>query len=367
MTPEDLRGAFPVLKTKAYLNTGTYGPLPGAAMNAMSRAAGEDLAEGRCRIGGHQAVHALRDEIRATLAGMIGAQPGDISLARATTEGTNILVNALPLGPDDEIITSDEEHHAFVTSLVSSGAQVKKLALAGQPAEAVVAAIKAAISGKTRLIALSHVIWTTGQVLPAAEICRLGPPVLLDAAQSVGAIPVDVKALDCAAMVFPGQKWLLGPDATGGLYLREDWQQSLRIPLPSSFGHIVPAEGDDIPREGARRFDPGPVPRPNLEAWQAALEVIEAAGPDRYRRAAALADSLRQDLRARGQLIDHPDGATLVSFDPQGDPDALNQRMEEAGVVIRTLPTRGWLRASVGWWNNREDLERLLAVLDGGA
>ena len=95
--------------------------------------------------------------------------------------------------------------------------------MAGCPRDEVVEKIAAALTRETKLIALSQVIWSSGQTLPGKELAQLGPPLLLDGAQSVGAIAIDVRELGCDFLVFPGQKWLTGPDATGGLYVRRDW------------------------------------------------------------------------------------------------------------------------------------------------
>lgn len=358
-----VRREFPVLKQTAYLNTGTFGPTPRSAMAAMTESAEDELTAGRSRLGFHNDTFALRDRIRESLGRLIGGAADEMALTRATTEGTNLLAAALRLGPGDEIITTAEEHHAFRTALYTTGAKVIEVSLAGLTADEVLNRLSDAITPATRLIALSHVLWTSGQILPAAEISRLGPPVLLDGAQSVGAIEVDVAELGCQYLAFPGQKWLLGPDATGGLYVRRDCQDALKIAMPSTYGHHVPPKGDDIPREGATRFDPGPIARPMLRAWLAGLDFAEGVGPERFAHAQALAGKFRAAMSAREEVIDHPDPATLVSFVPRGEPDSVNAALEAAGVRVRTLPSTGWIRASVGWWNDESDLERLLGAL----
>ena len=363
MTGAAVRREFPVLEKTAYLNTGTFGPTPRCAWTAMAGSAEDELMAGRSRLGFHNDTFALRDQIRERLGRLIGAGADEIALTRATTEGTNLLVAALGLGPGDEIVTTASEHHAFRTALYTSGAKVTEVSLAGLQAAEVLNRLADAITPRTRLIALSHVLWTSGQVLPAAEIARLGPPVLLDAAQSVGAIEVNMAELGCHYMAFPGQKWLLGPDATGGLYVRRDCQEDIKIAMPSTYGHYVPPQGDDIPREGATRFDPGPIARPMLQAWLAALDFAEGVGAERFAYARALTEKFRTAMSAREEVIDHPDPATLVSFVPRGDPDGINADLEAAGVRVRTLPSTGWIRASVGWWNDESDLDRLMEAL----
>jgi L-cysteine/cystine lyase len=157
-------------------------------------------------------------------------------------------------------------------------------------------------------------------------------------------------------LTISGQKWLCGPDATGGLVVADP--ERLRVARPSYFAQTsYEPHGAFVPREGAARFDPGWVSVASLVGLLAALEVA----PDwRYERAR------RQALRLRELLVPHvelTDGdATLVSFRAE-DPPAVVARMAEADVVVRELPGTGLVRASCGWWTSDEDVERLVAAL----
>ena len=265
MTFRPPREAFPVLAEKAYLNTGFYGPLPRRALEAMTAAAADEVTHGRVRPSYEVGVYDRRAAVRDRLARLLSTSPLDIALTRSTIEGTNMVVRAMGLGPGDEVLAGDEEHHAFRTALRMSGAEVREVPISGEADAVILERLRAAIGPETRLIALPHVIWSTGQTLPVAEIAGLGVPLLLDGAQSIGAIPVEADALGCDFLVFAGQKWLLGPEGTGGLYVRADWHARLPIAMPSTYGHHVPARGDDRPRDGAQRFEPGgnrqPAPR----------------------------------------------------------------------------------------------------------
>jgi L-cysteine/cystine lyase len=185
--------------------------------------------------------------------------------------------------------------------------------------------------------------------------------VLVDGAQSIGAIPVSVEGLACDFLCFPGQKWLLGPDASGGVYVGKRWQERLAVALPSYFGH-EPWRGQalDVPRAGATRFDLAPIPLPALAAFVASLDFLEEVGEARFARARELSRTFREALARRFEMATPPDQSTLLSFDPGRDSTAVQESLARQGVVVRTVPTTNWLRVSVGFWNSEEDLERLL-------
>src|SRR5205085_6464782 len=118
------------------------------------------------------------------------------------------------------------------------------------------AQVGGAVGARTRLIAVSHVSWMTGARVALAPLRDTGLPVLLDGAQGLGAVAVDVRELGCAFYATAGQKWLCGPDGTGALFVAGGWIERLGMPR-AGYGTI--AEHTDplalVPRPGARRFD----------------------------------------------------------------------------------------------------------------
>ncbi len=180
-------------------------------------------------------------------------------------------------------------------------------------------------------------------------------PVLVDGAQSVGAIPVDVTA---DYYTVSGQKWLCGPDATGALYVADP--ERIAVRLPTYFSQQAhEADGTFTPSEGARRFD-GMLPVPSLAGLDTALGLAPAF---RFDDARALADRCRTLLSERCDVITAPQQSTLVSFKPSRAPAETVERLRKAGVVVREVPGTGWVRISCGYWTNEDDLDRLLAAL----
>ena len=221
-------------------------------------------------------------------------------------------------------------------------------------------AVLAAVTPRTRLIAVSHVRWTTGRRLDLARLRRPdGPPLLVDGAQSAGAMAVDLAGADFYTV--SAQKWLCGPDPSGALFVRDP--ERLPATLPSSFSpQSYEPDGSFVPKEGARRFDSGWIGAPSLAGLEAALGVH----PDwRYERAAAAAARCRELLAPIVDVVTPAGHSTLVAFRPPGNATELVASLHEGGVIVRELPGRNLVRASCGWWTNEDDLRRLAEALGG--
>jgi L-cysteine/cystine lyase len=202
-----------------------------------------------------------------------------------------------------------------------------------------------------------------GGVAPA-ELRDLDVPVLLDGAQGVGAVPVDVVALGCDAYAGAGQKWLCGPDGTGMLYVAPRLRERLAVHRRGYTNLLDPGSGLDAGlHPDARRFDTASLSAETMACALASVDVLEGTGWSAvHDRARASAAHLAQLLAERGREPAPRGDTTLVSF-PSEDPGAERARLADAGVVVRNIPGRPWLRASVGAWNDEDDLRRLLDAL----
>jgi L-cysteine/cystine lyase len=352
------RSDFPVLERFAYLNAGTLGPLSRATIEAMEARNRFDHEHGRGGKAWFETIFALRERVRQKLATTIGAVPERLALTSSTTDGCNIVFSGFGLRPDDEVVTTNSEHPGLLLPLHASGARVRIAEVTTRPSEEAFDAIVAKVTPRTRLIALSHVIWTTGQEMPVHELKReTRLPILVDGAQSVAAIPVDVGELDFYTVSC--QKWLCGPEPTGALYVRDP--ERLRVALPTYFSQqSLERDGTFVPKPGAFRFDFGWLAPPALAGLEAALD---GAPESRFEQAAELARHARALLAERFEVIRPEAQGTLVSFVVPGEPAENAARLYDTGVIVRDLPGTGWLRASCGWWNDESDLERLLAAL----
>jgi selenocysteine lyase/cysteine desulfurase len=352
-----LRAEFPLFTRLAYLNAGTDGPLPARAVEAATAELQREAEDGRSTAH-FERRRELSDELRSEYAEALGCQPADVALTTSTSEGIAQTIDGLELAPGDEIVTSDEEHPGLLGAL--SGAR----ALRGVSIREVpLARVAEAPGPRTRLIACSHVGWVSGSVAPA-ELALLDVPVLLDGAQGVGAIDVDVDALGCDAYAGAGQKWLCGPDGTGMLYVSASMRERLQVSR-RGYGNLAdPNAGLDAGlHDDARRLDSMSMSAEAHACALAAGRVLASGGwPEIHRRAIGLASSLAELLVERGREVAPRGETTLVSFSSP-DPVAERERLAERGVIVRNIPERPWLRASVGAWNDEDDLDRLLGML----
>jgi L-cysteine/cystine lyase len=354
-----VRAELPVLERLAYLNAGTMGPLPRRAAEASVAWTRRLLEQGRSGLALFEELLSMRERLRAAIGRLLNAPAETIALTAATTESCNVVFTGLGIGPGDEVVTTDSEHPGLFGGLIASGAALRIAEVRERPAADALAALEAAVTERTRLVAVSHVSWLTGAVLPVHELAGAGTLVLVDGAQAVGAIPVDIGELGCDFYTVSGQKWLLGPEATGALYVRPDRVGDLRMTLPSYMSWQYP---EYVPRSGAARFDPGWIPAGSVAGLLAAIALAEEAAEPRFHRARAIAERCRELVGERADVVTEPGQATLVSW-KAAEPAEQVRRLAERGVVVRDLPGTGLVRASCGFWTSDEDLERLVAGL----
>jgi L-cysteine/cystine lyase len=347
MTFEEARAQFPVLGRYAYLNAGSSGPLPRAAVEAAQARLERDLALGRSGTAYIGEVVEQRERIRAGFAAVLGTAPQLVALTDSTTRGCQIVLAGLGLVAGDEIVTTDQEHFGLLGPVHASGARVVVT-------DADEEALLAAVTPRTRLIAVSHVLWTTGRRLDLARLRRPdGPPLLVDGAQSAGAIPVELAGADFFTV--SAQKWLCAPEPTGALFVRDP--ERLRVALPGVFAQASHAvDGSFVPKEGARRFDSGWIGSGTLAGLEAAL----GTHPEwRHEAAATAAARCRELLEPLVDVVTPAGHSTLLSFQPSGNPTELVAALAERGVIVRELPGRDLVRVSCGWWTSDDDLRRL--------
>ncbi len=346
-----------MLRTLAYLNAGTDGPLPARAIHAAADELQREAADGRT-VAHFERRKELESLLRAAYARALGADPADVALSTCTSEGIAKVLDGLQLRAGEEILTSDEEHPGLLGTL---GAMRELRGVSIR--EAPLREIAEAVAPSTRLVACSHVGWVSGLLAPAA-LGELDIPVLLDGAQGVGAVPVDVHALGCAAYAGAGQKWLCGPDGTGMLWVAPELREQLAV-APRGYANLdAPSDGLEAKlHDDARRFDTMSLSAEAVACALASIELLESVGwSELHERAATLAARLAERLAERGRAVAPRGETTLVSFD-SADPEREREQLAERGCVVRNIPDRPWLRASVGAWNDENDLERLLESL----
>ncbi len=378
-----VRAELEAVTTSVYLNTGTAGPLPRAALDALITETHHDFQRGRADIIAYERVLATFAELRAAFARLLGVASDEIAITHHTSEGMNIGSWGLNWQRGDELLITNLEHEGGLLPAYAVGqrfgvdVRVAELGLGDDP-DAVLTALDQAITPRTRLLSISHVSWSSGVCLPLAEIVALahrrGVLVLVDGAQSAGAMPLDLHASGVDLYAVPGQKWLCGPEGIGALYVRRDRITLLRPTFVSFFSLRDPESytlsGDFLYAEGARRYEVGTVFRPGLYAMLASLDWLEhSVGWDwAFGRIHQLAE------RARALLSTLP-GITILTADPHAgliaftiaglNPTTTAEFLRAQGIIIRTIPVPGSyvLRVSTGFYNTEDELVRLRDAL----
>jgi selenocysteine lyase/cysteine desulfurase len=355
-----LRDEFPVLRRVAYLNAGTDGPLPTRAVRAAQEELDRELDHGRSR-----AHFERRSELTASLRGAyaaaLGADAADVALTTCTSEGVALVVGGLALRPGQEILTSTDEHPGLLGALQAARD------LAGVSIRTVpFAELAAAVGPRTALVACSHVNWMNGSVAPT-ELAGVDVPVLLDGAQGLGAVPVELDSLGCDAYAASGQKWLCGPDGSGALYVTPALRERIGV-TRRGYPNLAdaPAGLESGLQPDARRLDTLSLNAETLACARAAVGVLEGYGwRALHARSRELAALLADRLASGGRIVAPRGPTTLVAFE-SADPELELARLTDAGVIMRGLPGTPWLRASVGAWNDEHDVQRLLDIVTPG-
>jgi selenocysteine lyase/cysteine desulfurase len=377
------RAQFLIPPGVAYCNTGTIGASPREVVDALAaglRRLEAELADWPYEhpdgepLTGYQPLL----ELRAVIGRFVNAAADEIALTQNATMGMNFLANGLDLEAGDEVVSTDQEHGGGISpwrlAAKRRGIVVKELplepALAGGP-EAVVELFRSAMTPRTKVLMFSHVTSGLGARLPARELCALarerGALALVDGAQAVGQLQVDVQALGCDAYVGSPHKWMLAPKGTGFMFLRRAVQDRFWTTLASYQW--------DNHADGAFRFmQYGTGSVPVAEGLAAALGFIGRIGMPRIERwDAALTRQLREGLAAiPGVRIASPADPTLTAaittFRVDGmKAKALQDALWEKRVRVRAQGDDRGVRLSAHLYVSPGDIETVLAVVNDAA
>jgi L-cysteine/cystine lyase len=375
-----IRGALPALGAGIYLNTGSVGPLPAESAAAMAEIVEYELRVGRASTDYWDLFLERLAEARGAVAAVLGADVGEIAITHSTSGAMNAAIWSMDLRPGDRIVMTQAEHPGALGPVHAAAARTgAEIAIAdvglGDDDDATLAAFDAAIRPGTRLVALSHVLFTSGARLPVERIAALaherGALVAVDGAQSVGAIPVNVADLGVDFFAVPGQKWLLGPEGTGALWAARDVIPASRVSNASWFTYETIEPRLAIPHPDARRFEDSGHYRPGITGFARScgwlsmyigLPWLHARGQAMAR---AAVDRLAQ-IAGVDVLTPRDRMATLVTF-RIGSWDATAALAEIAGrtfAIARTIPPLDAVRISVGFFTTAEEIERVATAVE---
>lgn len=372
-----VRAALPSLAAAIQLNTGSVGPIPAEVAAAMAELEAYERDFGRAQREYWMDSLQRMDEARAAVAAVLGGDLDEVGITHAATDGMNLGTWSVDWSGGGRAVATCHEHAGGVGPLymVSDrfGVDLAFAEFVGNASDdEIVAQFDRLITPETRLVSISHVLWTSGLVMPVARIAAIarerGALVLVDGAQAAGAIPVNVRDLGVDMYSIPAQKWLLGPEGLGALWVRRELIPTVE---PSFAGHFTftshDSRGNRVLQTDARRFQATNYHRPSIVGMARAigwltmyvgLEFVHRRGAEQAHRAADLLAGIDgvELLTPRDRM------AGLVSFRIRGwEPQAaLDELAARTFAIARTLPLVNALRISVGFWATEAEVDQFI-------
>ncbi|RMF21643.1 MAG: aminotransferase class V-fold PLP-dependent enzyme [Cyanobacteria bacterium J083] len=381
LTIETHRQEFPGLANKLYFNFGGQGTMPLASLEAIIDFHELLQQQGPFSLRVNATIKQRINQLRTAIAEEIGAQPENITLTENVTQGCNIALWGIDWQVGDKILLSDCEHPGIIAivqeiarrfDLEFSFCPLRETLNQGDP----VAVVQKYLTPQTRLLVISHLLWNTGQLLPLSAIVETchqhGVQVLVDAAQTVGAIPLSLEQMGVDYYAFTGHKWLCGPAGVGGLYVNPTAAQNLH-PTFIGWRSIEVDEQGKITgwKRGGERFEVATSAYPQYEGLRTAMIVHNQWGTirERYEQICQLSAYLWENLAKIPQikcLKTSPPAGGLVSFQvTAGNISHLQlvQNLERQGLFLRTIANPDCVRACVHYFTLPSEIEQLAIAI----
>jgi L-cysteine/cystine lyase len=381
------RQQFPPLAHSVYFNYGGQGPMPTGAIAAIHHTHDHSQHLGPFSNRANQWLAQESAKTRGAIAQALGAPSDTISLTENVSVGCNVALWGMAWREGDHLLLTDCEHPGIIAAAEEIrrrfGVKITTCPLlptlnSGNPVEV----LESHLLPTTRLVVLSHILWNTGQVLPLTEIvsmCHAYPslygsvPVLVDAAQSVGVLPLNLPETGVDFYAFTGHKWWCGPAGVGGLYVSATARESL-YPTFIGWRNITSDEAGNPTgwKQDGMRYE---VATSNYALYAGLREAIAihdqwGTAEQRYQRICSLSQQLWQGIRQIPGvtcLRTQPPEAGLVSFQlPQASNAAHHafvNALEDQNMLVRTILNPSCIRACVHYLTTEDECDRLIHAI----
>ena len=353
---------MPALANKIYFNYGGQGPLPKASLHAMAESWRRIQELGPFAKSAFPYVEELIASLRQALAALCGVPPQRLAFTENVTSGCVLPLWGLPWRSGDELLIGDGEHPGVVATCHEMARreqlQVKILPVRDCfGTDQVLERLDEALQPRTRLVVLSHLLWTTGAAMPIPAVGQRlrehvnRPWLLVDGAQSVGAVPLEEAVAAADLYAFTGHKWLCGPEGLGAVVLS---RRLLEVGTPTMIGWRGLAKDPQNPLRlhgDARRYEIATSCTPLTAGLRQSLHSLAAVGDPRQRLALIRTHSGRlwrglRQLEGVETLLPEAPPAGLVSFRVRGHrPQQVVNALAERGLVLRSFETPDCVRA----------------------
>ncbi len=365
MTSAAIRSLFPVTKNLAYLNHAAVGPLSTRAYEAMERHARDQRDFGALHWREWYAEHKAAREAAAKL---IGADASEIAIIKNTSEGLSFVAQGLRWHERDNVVTTALEFPSNWTPwkrLEKRGVECRVAQLPD------VEHIEPLIDKRTRLVTVSSVAFHNGL---AADLNAIGAlcaerHVLfcVDAIQSVGVLPIDVRAAKISFLAADGHKWMCGPEGAGIFFVAKECIDELDVVEEGwtnieRGGKFIDSGIEWLP--DSRRFQAGSLNTNGIYGLRAGIDLLLEIGIETVRdQAMSVATHLSEALQSLGWKAPILGSPIVGATPPNVEKSILwyHRQLEEKGIV--TAPREGLLRFSPHFYNDPSDVERVIGAL----
>lgn len=379
---ETHRQQFPALTNKAYFNYGGQGPLPQVSIDAIIQGYKYMQSHGPFSGKVNQWQNQETQLTRHLLATELGISPETLTFTENVTVGCNIALWGIDWQPGDHLLISDCEHPGILAiiqeiqrrfDLEVSFFPLRETLNEGNP----VAMISEYLKPHTRLLVISHILWNTGQVLPLTEIVNFchsnyNTKVLVDAAQSVGVLPLNLTETGVDFYAFTGHKWFCGPDGLGGLYVSAESRSELSPTFIGWRSIMGDEQGKPISwTPDGKRYEVATSAYPLYAALRQAIALHHQQGTatERYQQICKNSEYLWKKLSEIPQiqcLRNSPPEAGLVSFQLTNGKShkSLVNTLENQGIFLRTLLDPNCVRACVHYFTLTSEIDQLIDAIN---
>ena len=366
---QGIREQFPIVKNRAFLNHAGISPLPKPAVEAMRKHV-EEFSE-------FGTISSDINEGKGLFAKLIGAEPNEIALVPNTSTGLNIVANMLDYPTGSNVVVTDLEFPSVVYPWLRSKLGVKVRYVKNVDGKILLEDMERAVDNQTVAVAISHVEYVNGFRHDLGSLARIahehGALLVVDAIQSAGAIPINVKRDDVDFLTASCYKWLLGPAGAGFLYVRKELIERFEPPLVG-WASVKPEVFETIEfwdiwnlrlSETASRFEVGELGLVNFVGATAVLQLLLDVGiANIERRILSLTDHLIEAVKERGFKLQTPEEkgcrSGIVNF-LIDNPGERVKKLREMGIIV-SARAKG-IRVSPHFYNTGEEIDRLTTAL----
>lgn len=373
------RQFFPGLANKAYFNYGGQGPMPQKALDAISDAQAYIQEIGPFGTEVNSWIIQETKAARNAIASELSVPPETITLTEDVTVGCNIAMWGQQWQAGDHILLSDCEHPGIIATAQEIGRRfgvelttcpLMATLNEGDPVEVIAQHLRP----KTRLVILSHVLWNTGQILPIDKIAKLctsqSVKLLIDAAQSVGLLSLNLTELGADFYAFTGHKWLCGPGGTGGLYVRPEARDSLKPTFIGWRGVTLDSKGKLVDwQSDGQRYEVATSNYPLYTGLRQAIATHQQWGTaeERYQQICRNSEYLWRQLQVLPDikcLRTSPPESGLVSFQLINQTGSTSRQLvmflESQKLLTRTIADPDCVRACVHYLTLESEIDELV-------